>query len=158
MELFETLFPFGVEHYLIGGILIGSGVSLLFISTGLVGGMSSVFTTALSYVSKASFFQEDQQLKSRQWRFVYAAGLILGAFIWILLPANGVVVTQLPWWQLAVGGFIAGFGARYGDGCTSGHGICGMASLNLPSFVSVIVFLSTAIITAQIISAVIPLN
>ncbi|WP_369601033.1 YeeE/YedE thiosulfate transporter family protein [Hahella sp. SMD15-11] len=45
---------------------------------------------------------------------------------------------------------IAGFGARLGNGCTSGHGICGMASLQMPSFLAVLVFLATAIITAHL--------
>ncbi len=153
MELLHSLFPLGIGHYIVGGLLIGFGVSLLFVVTGLVGGMSSVFTTALSYVSNASFFHQDKQINSRQWRFVYALGLMLGAAIWIALPGNDIVVTEVSWWQLTIGGFIAGFGARFSDGCTSGHGICGMASLSVPSLLAVITFLFTAIITAQVMSA-----
>lgn len=151
MELLDELFPIGVEQYIIGGLLIGLGVSLLFIVTGLVGGMSTVYSALWSYVSKVGFFQQAQLRESRRWRLVYALGLILGAAIWITLPGNEVTVTEVSWWQLAIGGFIAGFGARYSDGCTSGHGICGVASLSLPSLLAVIVFLVTAIITAQLV-------
>ncbi len=153
MELLDTLFPLGLAHYITGGLLIGLGVSLLFVLTGLVGGMSSVYSTAWSYFSKIAFFQQEKQIKTRQWRLVYAAGLILGAFIWLNFSDSEVVVTSIPWEQLALGGFIAGFGARLGNGCTSGHGICGIASLSLPSVLAVLVFLSAAMITAQIIAA-----
>ena len=59
----------------------------------------------------------------------------------------------MTWWQLAAGGFIAGFGARLSSGCTSGHGICGLASLQLPSLLAVLIFLATAIATAQLVRA-----
>lgn len=150
---FDTLFPFGLEHYIIGGLLIGLGVSALFVLTGLVGGMSSVYSAAWSYVSKVSFFQQDKHTKTRQWRLVYALGLIIGGALWLILSDTEATITAIPAWQLAVGGFIAGFGARYGSGCTSGHGICGMASLSIPSVLAVMVFLSVAIITAQVFAA-----
>jgi len=62
------------------------------------------------------------------------------------------VTTEVPGWQLLAGGFIAGFGARLSNGCTSGHGICGLASLQIPSLGAVIVFLCTAIATAQLVA------
>jgi len=149
----DTIFPLGMAHYIAGGLLIGLGVSLLFLFTGLVGGMSSIYSAAWSYFSKVSFFQQDKHTATRQWRLVYAFGLILGGALWLLLPGSEVTLTTIPWWQLAIGGFIAGFGARYGNGCTSGHGICGMASLSIPSILSVIVFLTVAIITAQLVAS-----
>jgi uncharacterized membrane protein YedE/YeeE len=152
MELLDTLFPLGLSHYIIGGLFIGLGVSLLFVFTGLIGGMSSVYSAVWSYFSKVSFFQQEKQTKTRQWRLVYAAGLILGALIWLSLPDSEVTVTSVSGWRLALGGFIAGFGARLGNGCTSGHGICGMASLNLSSIFAVLVFLSVGMVTAQLIA------
>jgi len=152
MDLLDTLFPLGLVHYIIGGLLIGLGVSLLFVLTGLVGGMSSVYSAVWSYFSKVSFFQQEKHIQTRQWRLVYASGLILGAFIWLNFSGTEVTVTSIPWGQLAIGGFIAGFGARLSNGCTSGHGICGIASLSLSSVLAVLVFLSAAIITAQLIA------
>ncbi len=149
----NTLFPNGIAHYLVGGLLIGLGVSLLYALTGLVGGMSTVYSAVWSFFSKLPFFHQDSLVRSRQWRLVFALGLILGAAIWLRLSGSEPVITQIPWWQLAIGGFIAGFGARFGNGCTSGHGICGMASLNLISVLAVIVFLVVAIITAQLFAS-----
>ncbi len=153
MELIDSLFPLGLSHYITGGLLIGLGVSLLFVVTGLVGGASSVYSTVWSYCSKISFFQQEKYTKTRQWRLVYAAGLVLGAFIWLSLPGSEVTITNVSWGQLAIGGFLAGFGARLGNGCTSGHGICGMASLSLTSTLAVLVFLSAGMVTAQLVAS-----
>lgn len=142
-------FPEGFAHYLLGGLLIGAALGALFLLTGLVGGMSTVFTSTWSYVSRAPFFSEPRFLASRGWRLVYAAGLILGGFIYLLLGAEPFV-TGISAWRLLVGGFLIGFGARLGNGCTAGHGICGLASLQRPSLVAVLVFLSTAISVAQL--------
>ncbi|MCM5571463.1 YeeE/YedE family protein [Burkholderiaceae bacterium FT117] len=148
----EALFPLGVGHYLAGGLIIGLGVSLLFLTTGLIGGMSTVFTSTWSFVSRLPFFSQPRFVDSRAWRLVYAAGLVLGAAAWFLLAGHddGYRVS-IPWWQLAVGGFVAGFGARMSNGCTSGHGICGMGSLQLPSMLAVLTFLATAMVTARLV-------
>lgn len=153
MEL-STLFPLGWQHYLAGGLLIGAGVALMFILTGLVTGMSSVFTTTWSYFSRALFFQQPRFTASRGWRLVLAAGLVLGAAAWWLaLGPPGGVHTAVPAWQLVIGGFLVGYGARMSNGCTSGHGICGLASFQLPSLLAVVIFLTTAMATANLVAA-----
>jgi uncharacterized protein len=151
MEL-SALFPLGWQHYLIGGVLMGLAVALMFVTTGLVAGMSTVFTSTWSYFSRALFFQQPRFRGSRRWRLVLAAGLVLGAAAWwaLLGPAGGVQ-TAVPAWQLALGGFFVGYGARMSNGCTSGHGICGLASLQLPSALAVLIFLTTAILTANLV-------
>jgi uncharacterized membrane protein YedE/YeeE len=127
-------------------------MSLLYVATGLVGGMSTVFTTVWSFFSRAPYFGAPRFLGSRAWRLVYAAGLVIGAAAW--LATLGVPeATRVPMWQLALGGFIAGFGARLSNGCTAGHGICGMASLQPPSMLAVATFLATAMLTAHAVRA-----
>jgi uncharacterized membrane protein YedE/YeeE len=148
-----SLFPLGWQHYLLGGLCIGTAVALLFIGTGLVGGMSTVFSSTWSWAVQRPFFQQARFTDSRAWRLVYAAGLVLGAFIWWLTRANGAAqTTSLPVWQLVVGGFLVGYGARLGNGCTSGHGICGLGSLQWPSLLAVLTFMGTAFITANVAS------
>ena len=148
----ESLFTNGWGHYLAGGLLLGAGMSLLFAATGLIGGMSTVFTTVWSFFSQAPYFREARFLSSRTWRLVYALGLIGGAFGWLVIWGEPFV-TDVPAWRLLAGGFIAGFGARLSNGCTAGHGICGIASLQPASILSVFIFLATAMITARVVAA-----
>jgi uncharacterized protein len=151
---FDGIFPLGWSHYLAGGLLIGAGVSLLFVATGLIGGVSTFFTAALSYLSPHGYFQQARFVDTRRWRLVYALGLVAGAALWLAISGKSATLTGVTTWQLVVGGFIAGFGARLSNGCTSGHGICGMASLQLPSILAVIIFLATGMATAQLLRAI----
>lgn len=151
MNLFDHFFPTGWQSFLLGGVLIGLGVALLFVLTGRVGGMSTVFSSTWSWVVQRPFFQQTRFVASRRWRLVYAAGLVLGALVWWLGMAHGAPQnTSVPTWQLLVGGFLVGFGARLGNGCTSGHGICGLGSLQWPSFLAVLVFMATAFLSANL--------
>ncbi len=151
MPLIETLFPLGIAQYLTGGLIIGLAVSFLYVSTGLVGGMSTFFSSTLSFVSNWSFFQQQKFVETRNWRLIYAAGLILGAAIWVF-SVGEPFQTTVSWWQLSIGGFLVGFGARLSNGCTSGHGICGLASLQLPSLLAVLIFISTAMVSAAVVN------
>ena len=125
-------------------------MSLLFAGAGLIGGMSTVFSAAWSFFSRAPYFREARLLSSRGWRLAYAAGMVLGAAAW-LATIGTATQTAIPAWQLGLGGFIAGFGARLANGCTAGHGICGMASLQPASMLAVAIFLATAMATARLV-------
>ena len=75
--------------------------------------------------------------------------MILGAFIYaITLSPDGFFTTSLQWWRLLLGGFLVGFGTRLSQGCTSGHGISGLASLSNASLYAVITFIAVGILTA----------
>ncbi|MBI5257805.1 MAG: YeeE/YedE family protein [Burkholderiales bacterium] len=149
-----AVFPLGWAHYLAGGLCIGLGVAGLFVFTGRIGGMSTVFSSSWSWLSQRPYFQQPRLLQSRGWRAVFALGLVLGAGLWwwLMGPAEGMR-TGLPPWQLLLGGLLVGYGARLSGGCTSGHGICGLGSLQLPSLLAVLVFMGTAIVTANLVSA-----
>jgi hypothetical protein len=149
--LAEILFPAGWQHYLLGGLWIGLAMATLFVLTGRVGGMDTVYTAAWSYVSRAPYFRQPRFAAGRRWRLAFAAGVLIGAALWWWLAApRASIATGLPWWQLLAGGFIAGFGAAKSNGCTSGHGLCGLASLQLPSALAVLTFLVTAVGVAQL--------
>jgi uncharacterized protein len=153
MTLIDNLFPLGWAHYLLGGLTIGTGVALLYVFNGWVGGMSSVFSSSWSFVFRRSFFQQDRFVNTRSWRLIYALGVVLGALVWRFALADGEAQhTSVPNWQLLVGGFLVGYGARLGNGCTSGHGICGLGSLQLPSLGAVLTFMATAFLTANLMA------
>ena len=153
MTLIDTIFPLGWQHYLLGGLTIGAGVALLYLFNGWVGGMSTVFSSSWSLMFKRAFFQQERFISSRSWRLVYALGVVLGALVWRFAVAGGEAQhTSVPAWQLLVGGFLVGYGARLGNGCTSGHGICGLGSLQLPSLGAVLIFMATAFMTANLLA------
>lgn len=152
-----TLFPLGWQHYLAGGLLIGAGVALLFVATGRVGGMSTVFSSSWSWLLHHTFFQQTRFTQSRGWRLTYALGLVLGAALWWWLMADGAPQsTLIAPGHLFVGGLLVGFGARLGNGCTSGHGICGLGSLQAPSLGAVLTFMATAFLTANLVTRWLP--
>ena len=80
--------------------------------------------------------------------------MILGAALWwLLFNGQTALRTGLPAWQLLLGGLVAGYGARRANGCTSGHGICGLGSLQWPSLLAVLTFMATAFLTANLMAA-----
>ena len=151
--MIDALFPHGIAWYLAGGLMIGAGVALLFVTTGLIGGMSTVFSAVWSFVSGAAHFRQARYVDSRAWRLVLAAGLVLGAALWVAATGRTIETTSVPTFDLALGSFIAGFGARLANGCTSGHGICGLASRQASSLAAVAMFMATAFVTANLVAA-----
>ena len=99
-------------------------------------GMSSVFSSSWSFVSTRAAFQQPRWL-SRAWRLQLALGLVLGAALWWITVGPTGCTTVLAW-RLALSGLVAGFRQRLAGGCTSGHGICGIGSLKLPSLLAVL--------------------
>lgn len=147
-----AFFPNGIAHYVIGGLLIGLGVAMLYVTSGRPGGVSTFFSAAWSWLLDRPFFRQKSFLESRGWRLCYALGLAAGGALYVAVGLP-VSPSAMPAWKLALGGVLIGFGARLGGGCTSGHGICGMASLSPGSIVMVGVFLTTAIATAWVLRA-----
>ncbi|MBL7080832.1 YeeE/YedE family protein [Candidatus Bathyarchaeota archaeon] len=146
------MFPIGINSYLNGGVVIGVAVSFVYILTGTHATQSSIFTTTLSYFTKLPFFQRQVYLDSRVWRLYFASGVILGALVYTLtISPDGFWVTGLPLWKLGLGGFLVGFGTRLSRGCTSGHGISGLASLSVTSLYAVITFIGMGIITVIVV-------
>jgi len=145
------MFPLGVTSYILGGVVIGLAVSLVYILTGLHATQSSLFSSTLSYFSKVPFFNRKTYLESREWRLYFAAGVILGALLYtVTISPDGFWTTSVQWWRLLLGGFLVGFGTRLSSGCTSGHGISGVASLSTTSLYAVITFIVVGVITANI--------
>ncbi|TFH15866.1 hypothetical protein E4H04_07580 [Candidatus Bathyarchaeota archaeon] len=145
------MFPLGLTQYIQGGVIIGIAVALVYILTGTHATQSSFFTSTLSYFVKRPFFQREPYLETREWRLYFALGVILGALIYTLtVSPDGFWVSSLPVWRLALGGFLVGLGTRLSRGCTSGHGISGLASLSTTSLYAVITFIVVGIITVNI--------
>ena len=146
------MFPLGLTFYIIGGAFIGLSVAFVYILTGIHATQSTFFTSTLSYFIKHPYFQRETNLKSREWRLFFAAGVMLGALIYTLtISPDGFWVTSVPMWRLIFGGFLVGFGTRLSGGCTSGHGISSVASLSTTSVYAVLTFIATGMITVYVL-------
>ena len=149
------MFPLGLTSYIIGGAFIGIAVASVYILTGIHATQSTFFTSTLSYFTKLPYFQRASNLESREWRLFFATGVLLGAIIYTLtISPDGFWVTSVPLWRLIIGGFLVGFGTRLSSGCTSGHGISGVASLSTTSVFAVLTFIATGMITVYILEVV----
>jgi hypothetical protein len=127
-----------------GGVLIGLSASALMLFNGKIAGVSGIFGGLLN--PKAGDFA---------WRAAFVAGIAVGGAALFLLRPDffGVGVTRsLP--IVALGGLLVGFGAQLGSGCTSGHGVCGIARLGPRSFVATLTFMLTGAIAAFVVTQV----
>ena len=147
------LFPRGVVHYAIGGVLIGLGTAIIYLGTGIIAGASTFLESTLSYVSDLPRFNRFKYIQSRDWRVVFTLGIVAGAAVYAVLLQGGIWTTEVQWWRLLGGGFLVGVGTRLGKGCTSGHGVCGVGSGSRTSIVNVVTFMAIAIGTAQLVQA-----
>lgn len=126
---------------LFGGALIGLAVAALMMLTGRVAGVSGILGGLLT--SRPS---------DRAWRIAFVAGLIAAPLVAALAGAplpRPAIASGLT--LVAVAGLLVGFGTRMGNGCTSGHGICGFARVSARSIVATGVFMGAAIITVAIV-------
>lgn len=127
---------------LLGGALIGAAAVVLFAGVGRIAGISGI---TYGLASRGD----------RDWRVVFLLGLAGGALL--ASHAFGYGLPALPGdppWLLILGGVLVGFGTRIGSGCTSGHGVCGLARLSPRSLVSVLVFMAVGIVTATLLRPV----
>ena len=122
---------------LIGGALIGLSAMLLMLFTGRIAGISGIFGGLLAAGAH-----------DRGWRLAFLAGLIAAPFLGALAhypPAAPLMPGS--WIVVAAAGLLVGFGARMGGGCTSGHGVCGIARLSPRSLVATAVFMACGLAT-----------
>ena len=127
-----------------GGVLIGLATAILVLWNGRIAGISGILAGVLEQVEGEG-----------AWRVAFILGLFAAPWLWS--AASGTVhesrfIPAAPgqWAQLAVGGLLVGFGTRLAGGCTSGHGICGLARFSLRSLVAVLTFMGAGILTVFI--------
>lgn len=124
-----------------GGILIGLAATMLLLFNGRIAGISGIMA-GLASPGRSELF----------WRLAFLIGIIAGAFLFHLIkPESYHPRLNFPVGLLALGGFLVGFGTRMGNGCTSGHAVCGVARLSLRSIVATVIFMSAGFITVFII-------
>ena len=129
---------------LIGGAMIGLSAALLMLFAGRIAGISGILGDLL--LPGANY---------RDWRMAFLAGLIAAPLGYAVLGLLGGFSLPLPtmpgWTSVVLGGLLVGFGVRMAGGCTSGHGVCGMARLSPRSITATVVFMAMAAIVVFIV-------
>jgi hypothetical protein len=151
-------------HWALAGLgIAGVTLALLVLASrrlGLSTGLEDICSLALP----APYFRRGAVLSGRPWRLPFLAGLVLGGFLsavlaggWEPLWAMGVFDDAIglgPGGKLAwmfAGGLFIGFGTRLAGGCTSGHGIFGLANFELPSLITTVSFMAAGVITTTVV-------
>ncbi len=130
---------------LIGGILIGMAAVILMLANGRIMGISGM--TSQLFMRKEN--------KETNWITIFLFGTLVGPVIYNLFFGNfeSEIVTTTP--LLLIAGIVVGIGTYLGNGCTSGHGICGLSRFSIRSFFATITFVIAGIITVYILRQII---
>ena len=119
-----------------GGVLIGVAATMMLLFNGRVTGISGIVGGLLNPVSK-----------DKSWRILFLLGLLVGGFfLRFFHPVSFVTVSNA--WRIdyMIAGFFVGFGTLMGNGCTSGHGVCGISRFSFRSIISTIIFMLSGIV------------
>lgn len=127
-----------------GGAMIGAAAALFLLVDGQIAGISGIVGGLL-----------DGRAGDIAWRVAFAAGLVAGPLLLKLLGGEITVRPQSSLPVLVIAGLLVGFGTRLGGGCTSGHGVCGLARLSPRSLVATATFFVAALVTVFIVRHVI---
>lgn len=138
---------------LAGGLLIGLATALLLLMNGRIAGISGIAGGIAGGL--LHFNWRDINWRDIDWRIAFVLGLVISTFIWqqfFPLPTIQIAANDV---MLIVAGLLVGFGTRYGSGCTSGHGVCGMARLSPRSIVAMLTFMSTGFVMVYLLRHVV---
>ena len=126
---------------LAGGVLIGLSATLLLWLNGRVAGVSGIIGGVV--------FRDRGDVA---WRAAFLVGLVLAAGLYMaLVPGAPQPRAGFPPLALVAAGLLVGFGTSMGNGCTSGHGVCGIGRLSTRSIVAVVTFMATAVATTFVV-------
>ncbi len=131
---------FNPLHSILGGVLIGLAAVILFAGLGRIAGITGII---------AGLLQRNR--KDHLWRLCFLAGLVLAPLLVQLIARLPEVQLQSHWSVLALSGLLVGVGTRLANGCTSGHGVCGLSRLSIRSLVATLVFMGSGFITVFVI-------
>jgi len=131
--------PFDPISAAIGGALIGLAATLLMLLTGRIAGIAGIFGDLVDLAGG-----------DRVWRFAFVLGLVAAPLV-LSAAGHALRAPAMPGWiVVVVAGLLVGFGTRLGNGCTSGHGICGIARLSPRSMAATVTFMAAAMLVVAV--------
>ena len=127
-----------------GGVLLGLASALFILLNGRVLGISGILGGLLR-----------PQKGDAGWRLAFVAGLLVAPSAWALFQPAVMPRIEAGWPVLLISGLLVGWGTRYGSGCTSGHGVCGLSQLSPRSLAATLAFMGAGFATVFLISHVV---
>jgi uncharacterized protein len=125
---------------LAGGVLIGLAAALLLLFNGRIAGISGIVGGLIK-----------PRWHDAGWRVAFIGGLIIAPLIWQLFSQLPNIQIDASYGLLMAAGLIVGIGTRYGAGCTSGHGVCGISRLSPRSIISTLTFMAAGFATVYVL-------
>jgi uncharacterized membrane protein YedE/YeeE len=124
---------------LAGGLLIGTAATILLWLNGRIAGVSGILNAVISR-------------ERRAWQVAFLAGILVGAAV-VFYAGHGMAPAGrgTPFWVTALAGLLVGFGTTMGNGCTSGHGVCGLGRLSIRSLAATLMFLAAGMLTVYVV-------
>jgi uncharacterized protein len=141
MQRGTHMMPLSWIYALSGGALIGTGAALLFLTHGRIAGISGVLGSLLPPLPKGG---------DRSWRISFLLGILLAGMVAARVTPWAIGASVRTPAVVIVAGLLVGYGTRWGSGCTSGHGVCGLSRWSARSMVAVATFMLTGSLTAWI--------
>lgn len=126
---------------LIGGLLIGLASAIYILGNGRIAGIAGIVGSVLQSLSLG------QSLRPHAVRLVFVLGLLIAPWVWQLLAPLPEARIDVGTGALVLAGLLVGVGVRMGNGCTSGHGVCGLSRLSLRSLANVLAFMAAGFVT-----------
>lgn len=126
---------------LAGGLLIGLATVLFLMFNGRIAGISGIVGGLLN-----------PKKDDIAWRIAFVSGLVLSPLVFGLIYPLQTIQVEADYYVLILAGLLVGIGTRYGSGCTSGHGVCGLSRRSPRSIVATIAFILAGFVTVYIIS------
>ena len=130
---------------LVGGLLIGIASGLYLLGNGRIAGIAGIVGAAWRALLEGSGF------RTHALRWLFVAGMVSAPWLWRLAAPLPAAPVDVGWAGIVVAGLLVGVGVRMGNGCTSGHGVCGLSRLSLRSLVNVLAFMGAGVATVALL-------
>lgn len=141
----HTLTPFTPWSALAGGIAIGVAAALYLLGVGRIAGIAGIVSNSIRALTSRRLGWPEQS------SLLFILGLACAPWLWSLLSPLPTSTVEEPPVMIALAGLLVGVGVRMGNGCTSGHGVCGLSRLSVRSAINVACFMGAGFVTVFLI-------
>ncbi len=130
---------------LAGGLVIGLATALYLLGNGRIAGIAGIVASPLRALLSGA------RLAPEVTRMLFIAGLLVAPWAWSLFAPLPAMQVDVGWFGIVAAGLLVGVGVRMGNGCTSGHGVCGLSRFSLRSLANVLAFMGAGVVSVFVL-------